>query len=235
MGTPWGKVITNSMQYVNDERWEEQLSVNPAQFFRAKSDTLKAAIPLLNSPPELLEWLTRDLVEPTYTDYAWESTADSTESAYTEIDTGAIGYELVSCVVRLNGGTEFLPYTDFEYDSESGVVTFPKQEKAGIEYELDFYTDGTFFRDLTLSQIRLLGLAIAVVWDEHFSADWLNLQPKIHDASFETVNEANYADKSNKRKLDNRQSFNDELKKYEQICAYQNLVSCFASHSGHLV
>lgn len=232
MGTPWSKAITGAMQYVNDERWEEQLAVNPAQFFRAKSDTLRAAIPLLNSPPELLGWLMHDLSEPVYTDYAWESTDDSVESERTEVDTGAIGYELVSCVVRVNDGMDIEPYTDFEYDAETGIVTFGKQEEAGIWYELDFYKDGAFCNDLTYSQMRLLGLAIAVVWDEHFSADWLNLQPKIHDASFETVNEANYADKSNRRKLDNRQSFNDELKKYEQVCAYHAAVGRYSTHSN---
>lgn len=234
MGTPWSRVITSSMQVVNDIRWEEQLAVNPAQFFRAKSETLKYALPLLNSPPELFSWLMHGLKEPCYASFDWTSTEQSL-SGSAPVMTGCIGYELMSCVVRVNDGTEAIPYPDARYDAETGLVTFPKQSEAGTQYELDFYTDGSFEHELSLTQMRLLGLAIAVVWDEHFSADWLNLQPKIKDASFETVNEANYAEKSNRRKLDNRQSFNDELKKYEQLCAYQNLVTRFASRSGHLV
>ena len=67
--------------------------------------------------------------------------------------------------------------------------------------------------------------AVCVAWDEDFSRNWLNLQPKIHDSSFSTVNEANYMDKLSLRLRENRQSFNDELHKYEQLCAYKTMRS----------
>lgn len=221
MATGWSTVINAAMQALDDERWAEQLNVSPAQFLRAKSDTVAFALPLLNSPPELLDYLEKDWTEPEYDDYAWVSTEEST-TAETALETGLTGFELMSCMVKSEDGTEAYPYSDAAYDPETGYVTMPIQPKAGITYEFDFYTDGSM-ADLTKSQLRLFGLAVAVVWDEHFERDWLKLTQKIHDSSFDTVNEANYMDKSNKRLHDNRQSFNDELKKYEQLCTYKTV------------
>ncbi len=47
----------------------------------------------------------------------------------------------------------------------------------------------------------------------------------VKDSSFNTVNEANYMDKLSLRLRENRQSFNDELHKYEQLCAYKTMRS----------
>lgn len=223
MATAWSDVITAAMQIINDDRWQEQLDINPAQFFRAKSDTLAFALPLLNSPPELLTYLESDIVEPTFASGEWESTEESL-TGETQVDTGYTGYDLFSCVIRAGDGTEWLPYPGAVYDAETGVVTFPQQPESGIVYEYDFYTDGTL-PNLSRTQKRLLALAIAVVWDEHFERNFLDITPKIHDSSFSTVNEANYMEKSNRRLHDNRQAFNDELHKYEQMCAYLNAMN----------
>lgn len=223
MATAWSEVITAAMQALDDERWREQITVSPAQFYRAKSDSVLFALPLLNSPPELLDYLEKDMVLPQYDDFAWESTEESL-TGETAVDTGLLGFEMMSVIVYGEDGTSVKPYAGASYDAETGIVTFPQQEAAGVHYELDFYTDGTF-NDLTLSQKRLFGLAVCVVWDENFSATWLNLTPKIHDSSFSTVNEANYMDKVTIRLRENRQSFNDELHKYEQLCAYKTMRS----------
>ena len=223
MATYWSDIITSAMQVINDDRWQEQLETDPAQFYRAKSETVRMALPLLKRPPQLLQTLQQGMTVPLYADTEWVSTEASLTQA-TELDTGMIGYDLMSCVTRVNGGDDILPYSGAAYDSETGVVTFPVQAETGVEYELDFYTDGTF-PDLTPSQMRLFALAVAIVWDEHYERTYLDMTPKIHDSSFETVNEANYIDKSNRRLHDNRQSFNDELRDYEQMCAYLNAVN----------
>lgn len=223
MATGWSEIINAAMQALDDERWREQLTVSPAQFYRAKSDSVLFALPLLNSPPELLDYLEKDMVQPEYGDYSWESTEESL-AGETEVDTGLLGYELMSCIAYGEDGTSVTPYPSAVYDAETGIVTFPQQEAAGVHYELDFYTDGTF-NDLTISQKRLFGLAVCVAWDEDFSRNWLNLQMKVKDSSFNTVNEANYMDKLSLRLRENRQSFNDELHKYEQLCAYKTMRS----------
>lgn len=223
MATGWSEVINAAMQALDDERWREQLTVSPAQFYRAKSDSVLFALPLLNSPPELLDYLEKDMVQPEYDDFSWTSTEESL-SGETAVDTGLLGFELMSCIVYGEDGTSVAPYSGASYDGETGIVTFPQQASAGVHYELDFYTDGTF-SDLTLSQKRLFGLAVCVAWDEDFSRNWLNLQMKVKDSSFNTVNEANYMDKLSLRLRENRQSFNDELHKYEQLCAYKTMRS----------
>lgn len=220
MATAWSDVITAAMQVINDDRWQEQLEINPAQFFRAKSDTLAFALPLLNSPPELLTYLESDISEPSYDSGEWVSDENSL-TGETQIDTGFYGCDIMSCVIRRGDGTEWQPYPGAEYDPDTGFITFPQQDEEGIVYEYDLYSDGSL-PDLSRSQMRLLALAIAVVWDEHFERTYLDITPKIADASFATVNEANYIEKSNRRLRDNRQSFNDELHKYEQMCAYMN-------------
>ena len=223
MATGWSEIINAAMQALDDERWREQLTVSPAQFYRAKSDSVLFALPLLNSPPELLDYLEKDMVQPEYDDFSWESTEESL-SGETAVETGLLGYELMSCIVYGADGISVVPYSGADYDAETGIVTFPQQTAAGVHYELDFYTDGTF-NDLTISQKRLFGLAVCVAWDEDFSRTWLNLQMKVKDSSFNTVNEANYMDKLTVRLRENRQSFNDELHKYEQLCAYKTMRS----------
>ena len=222
MATTWSAVISTAMQIIDDERWQEQLAVNPAQFLRAKGETLLYALPLLNRPPELLTYLQGGLTLPSYDNGEWVSTEAST-TGETTVNTGMTGYDLMSCVVRSPDGTGWTAYTAASYDPETGTITFPQQTEAGIVYEYDLYTDGTL-PDLTYTQTRLFGLAIAVVWDEHFERNFLDLTMKIHDSSFSTVNEANYMEKSNRRLRDNRQSFNDELRMYEQSCAYASLM-----------
>lgn len=220
MATAWSEVIAAAMIQIDDVRLHEELSVSPAQFYRRMAGIVTQALPLLSRPPEFAAYLKRDMSEPAYGDFSWTSTEESTAQE-TEIDTGLTGYELCSVVLRQaqpNGAVQYYP-AEAAYDAETGVVTFPAQSAAGLSYDLDFYTDGAF-QDLTETQLRLFALAIAVVWDERFSRSWLNLQPKIHDESFTTVNEANYMAQVVKRLGTNRVAFNDELKWYEQRCAY---------------
>lgn len=220
--TAWSDIITAAMQIIDDERWVKQLEVDPAQFYRAKSQMIKLAMPLLNRPPELHQYLEKGAVEALFDNDVWISTMESTAST-TVVETGKIGYEICCVVQKSDDGRELIRYTDFSYDPTSGDVTFGKQMRNGIEYEIDFYKDGKF-ADITPTQMRLFALAVAVVWDEHFTRNWLNMQMKIKDSSFNTVNEANYMEKANTRLISNRQAFNEELRKYEQDCAYTNHV-----------
>lgn len=217
--TSWSDILTAALTVINDIRWRKQLATNPAEFYRAKSAYITMALPLLCRPPELLQHLQNGLSEPRYASTGWTVTDGDTSGEVVTIHTGLTGYELMSAVQILPDGMGSTPYPEAKYDAQSGDVTFPPQDKSGTVYSLDFYTDGEF-QELTLTQKRLLALAVAVVWDEHFERDWLNKTPKIHDASFETVNEANFIDKSSKSRSDNRAIFEDELRKYEQNCAY---------------
>ena len=219
MTTSWSEVLTAALTVINDIRWRKQLATNPAEFYRAKSAYITMALPLLCRPPELLQHLQNGLVEPSYASADWTVSDSDTNGEAVTIHTGLTGYELMSVVRILPDGMGEMPYSEAKYDAESGDVTFPPQYKSGTAYSIDFYTDGEL-QDLTLTQKRLLALAVAVVWDEHFDRDWLNKTPKIHDASFETVNEANFIDKSSKSRSENRAIFEDELRKYEQNCAY---------------
>lgn len=228
MGTPWSEVICNfAMPLIDDVRLTDQMGDNPALFFRRMVLYMDLALPMLSRPPELDSYLRYELVKPIYDDYLWVSTEESLEGE-TTIETGMTGYELFSCSLREtdeSGVVISTPVSDVTYDSETGAVTFPKQETAGLEYNIDFYTDGSFYHDLTDAQKRLIGLAVAVVWDERFSRNWLSISMKIKDSSFETVNESNYMREAQNRLFMNRHLLNDELRKYEQDLAYSNTVT----------
>lgn len=228
MGTAWSDIITNSaMVVIGDDRMQDDLRTDAALFFRRMSSWMGMAIPMLKSPPELLVYLTDGLIEPQYADFEWTSDQISTTQE-TVVETGKVGYELCNCVSVLyarNGDAAFFPYTDFTYDPETGVVTFPQQDSADVEYRLDFYTDGQFAHDLTFRQKRLLGLAIAVTWDNRFNREWLNIQPKVKDKSFNTPNENTTMKESTARYKENLQLFYSELRGYEQECAYMRRVN----------
>lgn len=228
MGTPWSEVITNSaMVVIDDVRLQEDAAVNPAQFLRRMSLYMDVAIPMLTHPPELAERLTEGMVKAEYADFEWTSTEESMEQE-TVVETEKTGFDLCSCVIRRTSArgnnVTYVPYPEVTYDPETGAVTFPAQEAAGVEYMLDFYKDGEFAEDLTARQMRLLGMAIACVWDERFSRNWLNMQMKVHDQSFDVVNESNYIKETTARTGRTRAAFYDELRKYEQDCAYMGTV-----------
>ena len=215
-------VITQAMVYIDDIRMQEQLAVNPALFYRRMSDYINAAMPLLSSPPQLLDYVHGQYTEPEYGDEYWTSTeASLTEE--TVISTDYIGYDLCS-VVSIDAENNATAYPDATYNSETGEVTFPQQVAEGINYEIDFYKDGET-ADLTPTMVRLFALAIAIVWDERFSNAWLSITQKIKDSSFQTVNESTYIDKLTNRQKENRQRFQDEMRKYEQNSAYKTVVS----------
>ena len=225
MATTWEQIYAAAMMPIDDIRLQEQMEISPALFYRRMSLYVTAAMPLLSRPPELLTYLAKDMVTPMYDDYEWTSTAESA-LAETVVETGMVGYELCSCVISKildDGRVLQIPY-EVTYDAETGDVTFPIQDNEGITYQLDFYTDGSF-ADLSEIQIRLFAQAIVLLFDELFTNSWLNRQPKINDSSFTTVNEANYTEKTSQAHLRREQAFNDELKHYEQLCAYKSRVN----------
>ena len=224
MATNWSEIITeNALVFIDDIRLSKELAQSPAQFFRKMALYVENAVPLLSRPPQLFTYLKESMVDPSFDDFEWVSTQESTEAETTVVDTGKIGYELCSVCYFDEDGTELYPYTLATYNSETGKVTFPKQLQEGIVYTIDFYNDGTF-ADLTETMRRLFGLAISLVWDERFSRNWLANEMKIQDESFKTVNESNYMQQTTDRKKKNTDLFNAELKKYEQDVAYNNIV-----------
>ena len=182
MATSWEQIYAAAMIPIDDVRLQEQLEISPALFNRRMSLYVSAAMPLLSRPPELLKYLKDGMEEPTYDDYEWTSTAAST-LVETTVATERIGYELCSCVIVevLDDGRVMQTPYEVDYDSETGEVVFPVQEAEGIQYQLDFYTDGSV-NDLSESQLRLFGQAIAPVWDERFIGGWLSRTPKINDS-----------------------------------------------------
>lgn len=228
MGTPWTEIICNyAMPVMDDVRLIDQMGENPALFFRRMALYMDLAIPIVSRPPELDSYLNYELVKPVYDDMIWRSTSESLEGE-TTVETTMTGYDLFSCSLREvdeSGVVTSTPVSGVTYDPETGTVVFPQQETVGLEYNVDFYTDGSFYYDLTEAQKRILGLAVGVVWDERFSRNWLNLTMKVKDASFDTVNESNYMREVQNRLFMNRHLLNDELRKYEQDVAYKNTVT----------
>ena len=228
MGTPWTEIICNyAMPVMDDVRLIDQMGENPALFFRRMALYMDLAIPMVSRPPELDSYLNYELTRPNYDDMIWRSTSESLEGE-TTVETTMTGYDLFSCSLREvdeSGVVTSTPVSGVTYDPETGTVVFPQQETVGLEYNVDFYTDGSFYYDLTEAQKRILGLAVGVVWDERFSRNWLNLTMKVKDASFDTVNESNYMREVQNRLFMNRHLLNDGLRKYEQDVAYKNTVT----------
>lgn len=219
--TEWSQVITKAKVLIDDVRWDRELAVDPARFYRAKSDYVLLALPLLNRPPNLQAAIKNGMTLPQYDSYSYPITEDI--SGPMTFETGMTGYEIASVTLRDADGISETPVFSTSYDPENGTVTAEITASAGQSVEIDFYTDGQF-SDLSDTQMRLFALAVAVVWDERFDNNWLNMQQKIHDSSFSTANEGNYAEKISQRRERNRAAFTEELKQYEQNVAYLSRV-----------
>lgn len=225
MATSWAEIEAAAMLPIDDLRLQEQLEISPALFYRRMALYVERAVPMLSRPPELLNTLNSSMTKPLFGDYMWTSTEESTTQE-TAVATGLTGFDLCSCIiVQLmdDGRVLQTPYA-VTYDKETGEVVFPVQTSAGISYELDFYTDGSF-ADLSDAVIQLFASAMSVIWDERFSSAWLQRTPKINDSSFSSVNEANWTEKTSQAHLRKVQAFHEELKHYEQLCAYRKTVT----------
>ena len=222
MATTVSEVISQALIFIDDVRLTELLQVSPARFYRKMSAYVQVAMPLLNRPPELFTYINSEYIEATYDSYSWTSTPESTEEE-TTVATSITGFELCSITQRSADGVYETPYTDFTYDPDTGDITFGVQEQEDIEYEIDFYSDGSF-SDLSLTMMRLFALAVANVWNDRFNNNWLNMQVKIKDSSFDTVNESNYIEKMTIRTKELKQAFSSELHKYEQDVAYNRAI-----------
>jgi hypothetical protein len=171
------------MQFIDDVRWTEQLTLNPAQFFRAKSQALISAIPRFNRPPNIQQYL--KYTEPSYSDTT--HTVINTDVFPLTVETGNIGYELCSVgyvITDSAGGATYNSITDFTYDSETGNVVVNEQLQEGTVIDFDFYTDGYFENDLDDTQKRLLGLCVAYDWYYRFENAFLNVLNPITDKTF---------------------------------------------------
>ena len=184
MSTLFSDVLTGyAMQFIDDVRWQEQLSLNPAQFFRAKSQTLISAIPRFNRPPNMQEYLKYEA--PAYADEI--HTVLDTDTFPLTITTTATGFDLCSVgyvTTDSVGGATYTSITGFTYDAETGAIVVQDALPVGTEIDMDFYTDGYFVNDLDDTQKRLLGLCVAYDWYYRFENAFLNVLNPITDKTF---------------------------------------------------
>ena len=92
MATTFTDIITLAMasKVINDDRWEQDFSENPALFLRQKSQMMELAVTKFDRPPEMREYLT-------YSEPSFDS-MEKVQGNYTEenvmIASGRTGYEL---------------------------------------------------------------------------------------------------------------------------------------------
>jgi hypothetical protein len=217
MATTFSEVLTQyAMQFIDDVRWQEQLALNPAQFFRAKSQALISAIPRFNRPPNMQEYLS--YVAPVYADMS--HTVSSEETFPLTVSTEMTGYEL--CTVGFItiddiGGATYEQISDYTYDADNGEIVINTELPAGTVIDFDFYTDGYFENDLDDAQKRLLGLCVAYDWYYRFENAFLNVLNPITDKTF-NPRSATAEDKraNTARYYDIGRQLSSELLAYEQ-------------------
>lgn len=217
MATTFAEVLTQyAMQFIDDVRWQEQLVLNPAQFFRAKSQALISAIPRFNRPPNMQEYLS--YTAPTYSDSTY--TVANGDTFPLTVETAIVGYDLCSVgyiTTEENGGVTYNPIADFTYDSETGNVVVNVELPVGTRIDFDFYTDGLFDNELDDTQKRLLGLCVAYDWYYRFENAFLNVLNPITDKTF-SPRSATAEDKraNTGRFYDIGKQLSSELISYEQ-------------------
>lgn len=184
MATLFSDVLTQyAMQFIDDVRWQEQLALNPAQFFRAKSQALIASVPRFNRPPTMQSYLGYTM--PQYGDFTY--TVQETDTFPLIVETGMKSFDLCSVgtiAIEEDGGAIYKPIRDFNYEEGSGNVTINEEQTVGTAIEFDFYTDGVFLNTLDPTQQRILGLCVAYDWYYRMENAFLNVLNPITDKTF---------------------------------------------------
>lgn len=225
MPVTFSQILTRyAIQEINDINWTRELELSPARFFRAKSDTVIASIPLFNRPPEVQGWLS--YTPPSYDDYLF-SASENDNSNSIVIQTGKTGYELCSAVLVTTDASGFPSYQPLasQYDAQTGDVTISASLNKGDSVDIDFYTDGVFDREITPEMCSILAQCIAVKWfDRDFGNDWLDNKNKIKDKSFDIGSVSAQMTAVTARKKENRLALNDRLLHYEQNTAMRQTI-----------
>lgn len=184
MATLFSDVLTQyAMQFIDDVRWQEQLALNPAQFFRAKSQALIASIPRFNRPPNIQSYLSYTL--PVYGDYSY--TVQEEDTFPLTVETNMKTFDLCSVgtvSVSDSGGVTYTPVANVAYDKATGDVTIAENIEVGTQIDFDFYTDGIFTNTLDPTQQRILGLCVAYDWYFRMENAFLNVLNPITDKTF---------------------------------------------------
>lgn len=226
MATTFSDIITLALtsKIINDLRWEQDYAENAALFLRQKSQTLQAAIPKFNRPPEIREYLA--YTAPSFDSYYEYTSSPITGSAV--IETGATGFELCNVgVLSVNqyGEVDYTAITDFAYDAETGDVTINGNYPNKTEFQFDFYTDGVFTNELNAEIQEILCYCLKVVWETGFSGSWLDRTPFIQDKTFKRAStESAWTEAQEHKRKAAENSLNDRLMKYEQDCNYRGVV-----------
>ena len=209
------------MQEIDDETWADELALSPARFFRAKSDSVLNGISRFNRPPEVQQWLAH--VPPKYDDFTFDPVGVSANPFV--IHTGKTGFEMCSVVVCEPGRNGVSQYSaTSEYDATTGDVKVYWSIEGSQYVEIDFYSDGRFIFNLDEETKNILGLCIAYNWFNRFAANWLNMQPKIRDKSFDIASESAHMTSATARSKELRLTLDDRLLHYEQNLYYRQQI-----------
>ena len=209
-GTYFAEIITGAMLFMDDVRWQEQLAMNPAQFYRAKSAFVMHAVPRFNCPPNIQEYL--HYTAPNYDDLEYTMPQDGTV-----VPTGITGYELcVAGYTEYIGALPVFHQMPCTYDAETGDVTFTDTVASGAEISFDFYTDGVFDNELDDAQKRILSLATAVDWYFQFANQYLGVANLVVDKSFNLKAPSEHIRANTERLRLLQEQLRSELFAYEQ-------------------
>ena len=222
--TTFSEIIAEyAMVMIDDERLREQLSVNPAQFFRKMSLYLKLATARFVHPPEARSYLR--YTAPIASTVTYTVTGDEGGSA--SVSTGVTGFTVASAVYTVDdgyGALEDIPVPVSGMDVETGVVTLVIDSAipAGTVVQIDLYTDGVFEMSLGERVKHILGLFTQVEWEGRFINAFLVQTPKIKDKSFDVGNESNLSRANTERYRMLLDQANGEMLRFEQDVWYMD-------------
>ena len=232
--TGWSDIILNyGNLFTDDIRNQQAYDLNPAAFLNQSAYYLAAAIPRFNRPTEVVSYLSHRT--PAYfSETRWAVPASILPPGEPQEPTtmpitiqAKPGYELCSVVIRgvdKFGNPQDTPYSGETYDPQTGAVTFPAGLIPGTEFVIDLYRDGQFLKPLTPEMKRILGLCFHMVWEYRFTGEWLARAAKVSDKSFSPPNEANWTRAQEEKRRSEEDTLNQEMRRYEQACAYKGTV-----------
>ena len=227
MSTPILKVISQYCGvYVDDIRLQELAAVNPPLYARKMYNYFLPAISLFNQPENMQEYFFGTAENPNFTDPIIDSTSylmeDTEQSDFiVNLGTSYAGFEMCACQVKTFDVLDnaILTPISISYDFDSGNVTVHATNEnkvpQGAVLEFDFYTDGSFVKDLTHEIMNLLGMCFKVIWQNRFNTNWLSMVPKIEDRSFFEQNRANKMNADSNKLQNDVRWLNEELQKFE--------------------
>lgn len=207
MGTPFLEIYNMAIAELKDPQLKATLTQNPIMFCKVMYNFFVNAISLFTNPLAVTERLSkRD--EPEYHSDVFSGDGETSTFTFSVLPPSDKLDNVVCCY---EDGNE---YVDCQYDTETGIVTFPTVPQNGVRVVIAWYYTGQFDIELFDKEKYILSEWVMVCWSEYVNNNRLDIDRLLGDNDFKLPSNATTTNAKVNWFIVNRETVTKHMSKY---------------------